>query len=175
MVSSLILTFIISHTNSRFSYSVHVSTMTVYDKHCPIKKVCIKSHEIRKPWFTNGIKNACNKKNNLYKQFLSCRTKNAEEKYKKYKNKLTTILRRCEKNYYNELLQSHQNDVKGTWKILNSIIKKSNNNSNYPTEFVNNGIVLNNKKDIANGFNDFFVNIGPQLAKKINPPKEGNM
>ena len=36
-------------------------------------------------------------------------------------------------------------------------------------------MVLLNKKDIANGFNDFFLNIGPQLATKINPPTDENM
>ena len=31
---------------------------------------------------------------------------------------------------------------------------------------------MTRKKDIANGFNDFFVNVGPNLAKDINIPNE---
>ena len=31
---------------------------------------------------------------------------------------------------------------------------------------------MTHKKDIANGFNDFFVNVGPNLAKDINIPNE---
>ena len=31
---------------------------------------------------------------------------------------------------------------------------------------------VSNKKDIANGFNNFFVNVGPNLAKSIVPIKE---
>ena len=34
--------------------------------------------------------------------------------------------------------------------------------------------LLNNKNNIANGFNNFFVNVGPNLAKKIIEPP-GNL
>ena len=62
----------------------------------------------------------------MYKQFLRNRTKESECKYKSYKNKLTSILRFCEKEYYNKLLVKEKNSTKGTWKILNSIIKNDN-------------------------------------------------
>ena len=86
-----------------------------------------------------------------------------------YKNKLTSIIRYSEKSHYNKLLENHKNDIKGTWKILNSIIKKGNlTTSNYPEVFINDGkYVKSSKQDIANGFNDFFVNVGPKLAKNI--------
>ena len=99
--------------------------------------------------------------------FVKNRTVKAENKYKIYKNKLTAILRHCEKDYYNNLLKMYKNDIKGTWKILNSVIKKSNCNNMYPEEFVNNNQVINGDENIANGFNDFFVNIGPNLANNI--------
>ena len=35
--------------------------------------------------------NAIKKKNNLYKRYLACKTKHAEERYKCYKNKLTNV------------------------------------------------------------------------------------
>ena len=37
---------------------------------------------------------------------------------------------------------------------------------------MSNGKTVACKKDIANGFNDFFVNVGPNLAKDINIPNE---
>ena len=39
------------------------------------------------PWITKGLRNACKKKNTLYRDFLRHRTKDAENKYKIYKNK----------------------------------------------------------------------------------------
>ena len=41
--------------------------------------------------------------------------------------------------------------------------------SELPTIFVNEGKAYSNEGDIANGFNKFFVNIGPKLANIIPP------
>ena len=88
-------------------------------------------------------------------------------KYKLYKNKLTSIIRYSEKMYYNKLLEKHKNDIKSTWRVLNCVIKKNINETCYPKEFEHNGIVISQKSEIANKFNEFFVNVGPDLAKNI--------
>ena len=153
-----------SHFIERFQSS--------YEKCCPVKKVRVdENNGCIKPWFTKGLRNACRKKNCLYKKCLQNRTDAAEMKYKAYKNKLTSILRNCEKNYYINLLEQEKNNVKGTWKILNTIIRKGKRSSNYPDSFKHNGATVKNKKDIANGFNDFFVKVGPNLAKCIKKPE----
>ena len=72
------------------------------------------------------IKNACRKKNLLYLKFLKKRTEECETKYKRYKNKLTAIMRYCEKEYYTDMLVVHKGNIKETWKILNSLINKQN-------------------------------------------------
>ena len=65
-----------------------------YEKCCPVKKVRVdENNGCIKPWFTKGLRNACRKKNYLYKKFLQNRPDAAEMKYKAYKNKLTSILR----------------------------------------------------------------------------------
>ena len=75
--------------------------------------------------------------------------------------------------HYSTLLDKQKNYIKGTWKILNStIIMKGQQSSPLPNKFLSNRKTVNAKKDIANGFNDFFVNIGPNLAKDINIPNE---
>ena len=125
-----------------------------------------------KPWFTKGLRNACRKKNCLYKK---TRTDTAEMKYKAYKNKLTSVLGNCEKNDYIKLLEQEKNNVKGTWKILNTIIRKGKRCSNYPDSFTHKGATVKNKKDNADGFNDLCVKVGQHLAKCIKKPKEAQM
>ena len=54
-------------------------------------------------------------------------------------------------------------------------MRKGQQCSPYRNEFQLNGTNISNKKDIANGFNDFFVNVGPNLAhanKKPNNDKQ---
>ena len=63
----------------------------LYNLHCPVKKSHAKGIS-KKPWITNGLKNACRKKNDLYRSFLRERTQTSEYRYKTYKNKLTSIL-----------------------------------------------------------------------------------
>ena len=64
--------------------------------HCPLKKVNLRtSHN---PWMTKGLINACNKKNNLYKKFIKDRNEINEQRYKKQKNKLISVLRMTNKN-----------------------------------------------------------------------------
>ena len=72
----------------------------IYNTTCPV--TVTKQKLVRKipdkPWMTNSLKQACKKKNLLYRQFLKKRSVASEERYKRYKNKLTGILRYCEKN-----------------------------------------------------------------------------
>ena len=52
-----------------------------------------------------------------------------------YKDKLTNILRVCEKDYYSKALQSFSNDIKKTWKILNEVINRKRASVNFTQSF----------------------------------------
>lgn len=152
------------------TYDIFVSTFVeILDRCCPISKMKLKKYSHYKPWFTKGLKNACKKKNSLYKNWLKYKTESTDVKYKRYKNKLTYILRSAEKSYYCNKLEECRNDMKKTWKILNDVTKRKTKSNRYQKEFVCDGIMINDGKTICNKFNDFFTNIGPNLAEKINP------
>ena len=88
-------------------------------------------------------------------------------KIQNYKNKLTSILRTAEKEYYSKLLTDAKGNIKSTWKILNTIINKKTNTSKLPSHFECNEINIVSKQSIADGFNNFFVDVGSNLDKKI--------
>ena len=98
-------------------------------------------------------------KNLLYKYFLKSRSKQSEDKYKTYKNKLTTILRKCEKNYNTKLLELNKGNLKETWRLLNSIINKKKKTMQVGNEFENKGESITGDENIANGFNNYFVKL----------------
>ena len=56
--------------------------------------------------------------------------------------------------------------LKKTWGTINAIIKRSNQSVAPQTVFNYDSKINKNSKSIANGFNIFFVNVGPKLAKK---------
>ena len=75
------------------------------------------------------------KKDHLYREFINIKCTKKLEKYKRYKNTLTSIIRHSEKLYYNNLLVKHKNDIRSMWSIINKLIKKSKSVSN-PDSFL---------------------------------------
>ena len=88
--------------------------------------------------------------------FLKSRSKQSEDKYKTYTIILTT-----------KLLELNKGNLKETWKLLNSIINKKKKTMQVGHEFENKGESITGDEHIANGFNDYFVNVGPSLADNI--------
>ena len=60
--------------------------------------------------------------------------------------------------------------MKKTWEILRQAIHKQNNRPTIPDTFIINGKSNSNISEIAEEFNNFFVNIGEQTAKNLPQP-----
>ena len=71
------------------------------------------------------------------------------------------------KNYNTKLLELNKGNLKETWKLLNSIINKKKKTMLLGNEFEKNGEPITGNENIANGFNNYFVNVGPSLADNI--------
>ena len=133
---------------------------------CPFKSISCKNQP-KTPWITKALLVSCKKKNQLYKKFLLKPTHNNELKYKDYKRILSTLLRKAEKLHYTQLLDINKKNAKETWKIINNITNKKRGKRHYPGEFISKNGKVCGDINIANLFNDFFVNVGPSLAKNI--------
>ena len=104
----------------------------------------------------------------MYKKFIKNPTKTNEQIYKKYRNKLNHLIRIAKKNYYCKKFSQAQNDIKSTWNTINQLLDKQKSKSFLPRSFLNDhNIEINDPNLIANNFNDFFVNVGPKLAKEF--------
>jgi len=67
---------------------------------CPIRTKSINIAINHRQWITTTIKTFINKKNSLYKAYLKEQSTQSLQLYKAYRNKLTAILRKVEKEYY---------------------------------------------------------------------------
>ena len=76
------------------------------------------------------------------------------------------MLTKAEREHYSKLMEEHKNNLKKSWTIIKEVINKNKSKSNCSRFRVNNKITTN-KSEISNGFNSFFVNVGPSLASKI--------
>ena len=78
------------------------------------------------------------------------------------------LKKNANKNYYRDKIKLFENDIQNTWKIMKEIIgKKKCNNETLPKHLIVDKIEIHDAKSIAEKFNEFFVNIGPNLANKI--------
>ena len=74
-------------------------------------------------------------------------------------------------NYYSKKINDYKNDIKKTWSVINDVTGRKKLVSNaLPRKIIINGKSFIQKNDIANKFNEYFVNVGPYLASKIAPP-----
>ena len=55
-------------------------------------------------------------------------------------------------------------------KVLRTLLGREKHKYEFPDKFDCNGATTSNKTDIANLFNNFFTNVGPDLANKIITP-----
>ena len=140
----------------------------MYNKSFPIKTVKL-NYRNRKPWLSEQLKKAIKIKNNLFRKHKKSNDPQIESIYKRFRNKLNGMLARAERNHYSNLLEENKNNMKKSWSILKEVINKKKSVSS-SSRFIINDKVISEKLEISNGFNNFFVNIGPSLASKI--PKD---
>ena len=138
----------------------------LYNESFPEIRINTSSYHNRKPWLTKGLKHSIKLKNKLYVKSIKCPTLSNINYYKDYRNRLHSLLRRHERQYYCELLKQNKNNLSKQWKVINDIINK-NKNRVLSDKFIVGNKILRDKKVIANQFNSFYVNIGPDLAKTI--------
>ena len=148
--------------------------LEVCDKNAPIEEIHVASKKTHKPWITRSIKKSIRKKHQMYsKTIKSGFSKVHFDKYKKYRNILTSIVRTSKKMYYGELFEKDKSNSKKTWKHINELLNKNNScDKSTKIEKIKSEIdgvpcEYTSPKDIANVINDFFVNIGKKLASKI--------
>jgi hypothetical protein len=81
---------------------------------------------------------------------------------------INSSIRKAKLDFYNREFDKNKNDIKKTWDTISDVLNKSKLHNEFPTYFNIDGNRISNVSDIASHFNDFFINIGPNLARNIN-------
>ena len=144
----------------------HKHLVKMYNKYFPKIRVK-KKYNNRKPWLSEGLKNSIKQKNKLYLKFKKVSSVLNDESYKCYKRKLQQLMKVAEKQHYHDLLVEYSNDIKKSWVVIKSIINKNKKPHIQGRFKIGENLITSDKELISNKFNDFFINIGPTLAKSI--------
>ena len=154
------------------SYDNFISDITkIYDECFPVQTQYLKQKSIVNKWMTKGLLKASKRKQKLYKKFLKCKSRSNEKAYKNYAKIFDKLLQRAKKLHYTGLIKKHEGNIKKLWSTMKEIISKNKENIKNPNFLQVNGRDLWEKRKIAEEFNKFFVNVGPDLASKVKPAK----
>ena len=130
-----------------------------------MKTVKIRFHN-RKLWLTPGLKQSIKYKNKLYAKYRKQPNSENCKVYKTYKTLLCKILKKYERDHYENRFQSCRNNLKKSWDIIREVINKCKTKPIHH-KFNVNGQITNDEMTIAERFNTFFTNIGSTLSNKI--------
>ena len=168
------------HNNDpNFSFNKFYNTITYHlDEFAPFKKITKKEHKLKsKPWISNVILNHIQDRDRLFKLFIKeidpVLKELAHSNYKRIRNQVTQLKRESKTLYFTAFFEANCNKTSEIWKGIRTLVNiKSSYNSKINLLDENNNIV-NEPKVIANKFNNYFTNIGPNIEKKI-PNANGN-
>ena len=138
------------------------------DKHIPLKQLSKKELKFQsKPWITQGIKVSIQVKNKFYKKYLKTKSCYFHSKFKLYRNKLNHLLKLSKKQYYSNYFLKNIKDSKKIWNGIKQIIHFKPPTSHRTIKIITNNNVITDRHMIAEMFNNFFANIGKNLACSI--------
>ena len=158
----------ITGQNVNHDFTIYMEKfLLLYNKHFPVKELKIKERHKGKPYITTAIKNSIKQRNKLQKLYAKWPLTYGE-RFRKYRNMLTSVIREAKENYRKSMLKENAGNTKGTWKILNDLLGKRQKSG--PTSFIFKGESISDSNLIAKGFNDYFSNIGSKLAQDIEEP-----
>ena len=143
------------------------------EKNLPIKKVRFDKYKHKVcDWITYGLMESIKKKDKLYVKLLKTNPRNPnydeiEKELNEYQAIIQTSKRKLKSNYYAAKFKKREGNIRDTWKGINEVLNRKGKASEYPTHLIDNGKIVKDDSEIAECFNKFFTNIGPELAKNI--------
>lgn len=126
----------------------------------------------RKPYITSAILKSIRSKEKLYNLYKMDKSNELNRtSYLKFSKILTKVINKAHIAYEKCIISAVGNNNKKVWNYVND--KMKNNVKSGPIEQIlddDNGLITE-AFDIANKFNDFYTNVGENLASKIVKPK----
>ena len=106
-------------------------------------------------------------KNGLFKKFLKTKATYYHAKFKIYRNKLNHLIKLAKRNYYNKFFSVHENNGKRIWYGIEQIVQVKTHVNQHVNKIVVDNREIVDQESIANALNEFFANIGSNLASSF--------
>jgi len=144
------------------------------NKHFPVKVIKFNKYRHRKnKWITKGILISIKFRDKLYARLKKTPASSPLKETLKtnlstYNKILKASIRSAKIQYYGYTFDKYKKDIKNTWITIKELINQAKNNKMLPSFFNINGNYVSDPQQIASNFNQYFNDIGPNLARRIN-------
>ena len=154
--------------NDKFLYFYGKVSSSV-TRHAPLENVKPKMLSFKdKPWISFRIQRMMIKRDKYLRKFRKTKNLETEYLYKKFRNKVVSETRKNRIDYFNNYFNTHKNNMKKLWLGIRSIVNVSkNNNGIYISHLLQDGKDVDDPKNMANIFNNFFVNVSKKITSTI--------
>ena len=144
------------------------------DRHASLKKLTPREIKIKnKPWLSTEILKMIKIRNKIFaRKKRQPNNENCKRLYNLLRNRVNRELNRLKKKYYTEYFTEYVNNIKKSWEGIKKIVNLKKN-SNRSMQLNIGGKIIDNDKEIATNFNNFFTNVGPNTENLI--PKVPNI
>ena len=118
------------------------------------------------PWLTSNIKKLIITRNKLKHKAINSKLEADWKNYKKARNYTNIEIRNVKREYYPGRIADQKSDPKKASKTINSLLGRKTKSTTI-NELSLNGKNMTDVDEIADGFNNYFSNVGQDLARSI--------
>lgn len=140
--------------------------LLVADMHAP--QITRKVRSEYAMWITDNIKRTMYHRDFLKKKAVKTGSKQFHDAYTKTRNELNRLIKKTKATYFTNTLNNCGKNSKEMWKTINKLTNK-NSKTTIITEVKNDGQSITDGPSIANTFNTYFNEVGPDLARDLAP------
>jgi hypothetical protein len=137
---------------------------SVADRHAPIKRKRVRQNQ--SPWLSADIISMMRKRDVLKKKAIASGSSDDWSAYRSQRNLVTKAIKRGKADYIASGIAESGKNPRKVWNCIRHVAPKSSSSSHI-TKILYKGNECDSTKDIANCMNDYFANVGPNLAAKI--------
>ena len=153
-----------------YAYTIFETSLNQIINDSSYVKFRNKSNKKIKPWITAGLVTAINIRNNLSKKLH--KDQNNQElkiRYSLYKTTITNLIKKCKDNYFKDKINLANGDLAKVWQVTREMTGDTKEQIPILEIMDNNKTtILKDEFEVASTLNNFFSEVGQNLANNIN-------
>ena len=139
----------------------------IIEENAPLKTRKVKKTHVH--FMNDELRKCINVKNMLRRRYDACKSDSNWQKYKTYRNKVKSLLRKSQKTYISRCCENPNiENGRKFWKMIKPIVGSKGYNNSDNIMLLENNNIMSDPVSVANVMNQHYVNV----AKDIGEPDE---